>query len=299
MVSGENQAVGPLPGGKTPAGEVRPVRPVRRVAAAGRARPLSAGGRVGYGFAGLAIFFGFWFGVAASHLVSPMFLPGPITVVGTLIHLLTAPYAGHTILQHLSASLLRYGFGVLLAAGVGLPLGLLMGWFRILDDIVTPIFNGLRFIAPLAWVPFAALWFGTGIGGPILVIFTGAFPPVLIAAHRGARLIDPTLLEAAQMLGTPSHRMILEVLLPNAVPSIVSGLRVSAGLGWQSLIGAELIVVSSGIGYMMVQAQAAVDTKVVMAGIIAVGLIGVAVDFLLRLGEGVVRRRYGMTGGAS
>jgi NitT/TauT family transport system permease protein len=256
---------------------------------------LSLSHRIGYGLAGLAGFFGIWFAVSKSPLVSPTFLPNPVTVIATLISLLHTTYAGHTILQHLSASVFRYGCGLVLAAIVGLPLGLLMGWFRVLDDVVTPLFNGLRFIAPLAWVPFAALWFGTGLGGPVLVIFTGAFPPVLINAHRGARLIDDTLIEAAQMLGTPSHRMILEVLLPNAVPSIVSGLRVAAGLGWQSLIGAELIVVSSGIGYMMVQAQDAVDTKVVMAGIVAVGLVGVAIDFLLRLGEGIVRRRYGMT----
>ena len=261
-----------------------------------RSGPLSLSQRIAYGVSGLIIFFGIWFVAAASGLVPPAFLPDPITVLRTLVHLLGAPYAGNTIIQHLTASLMRYGFGVLLAASVGLPLGLLMGWFRILDDIVTPLFDGLRFVAPLAWVPFAALWFGTGIGGPVLVIFTGAFPPVLIGAYRGARLIDPHLVEAARMLGTPSHRMILEILLPNAVPSIVSGLRVSAGLGWQSLIGAELIVVSSGIGYMMVQAQAAVNTKVVMAGIVAVGLIGVVIDFLLRLGEGLVRMRYGLTG---
>lgn len=264
--------------------------------ARGRRQSLSLSSRVLHGIAGLIAFFGIWFAFAKSSLVPTMFLPDPVTVIGTLITLLHSTYAGHTIIQHLSASVMRYGYGVLLSAIVGLPLGLLMGWFRILDDIVSPLFNGLRFIAPLAWVPFAALWFGTGIGGPVLVIFTGAFPPVLIGAYRGARLIDPNLIEAAQMLGTPGYRMILEVLLPNAVPSIVSGLRVAAGLGWQSLIGAELIVVSSGIGYMMVQAQAAVDTKVVMAGIIAVGLVGVAIDFLLRLGEGVVRRRYGMTG---
>ena len=79
------------------------------------------------------------------------------------------------------------------AAAVGVPLGLLMGWFRWLDDIVTPVFDGLRFIAPIAWVPFAALWFGTGIGGPIMIIFSGAFPPCLINAYRGARFVDRTL----------------------------------------------------------------------------------------------------------
>ena len=97
----------------------------------------------------------------------------------------------------------------MLAAAVGVPLGLLMGWFRWLDDIVTPVFDGLRFIAPIAWVPFAALWFGTGIGGPIMIIFAGAFPPCLINAYRGARFVDRTYIEAAQMLGTGNLRTIL------------------------------------------------------------------------------------------
>ena len=257
---------------------------------------LSASARVGLGLLGLAGFFGIWAACSVTGLVSSTFLPHPVSVVGRLANLVANPYAGYTLPEHLAASFFRYGSGLLLAIGVGLPLGLLMGWFRLIDDIVTPIFDALRFIAPLAWVPFAALWFGTGLGGPVLIIFTGAFPPVLIGAYRGARLIDPHLIEAARMLGTPHYRMLTEILLPDAVPSIVSGLRVAAGLGWQSLIGAELIVVSSGIGYMMVQAQAAVSTRTVMAGIIAVGLVGTAIDFLLRLGEGAVRRRYGIIG---
>ena len=261
-----------------------------------RAVRLSASARVTLGLLGLAGFFGIWAACSLTGLVSATVLPDPGSVIGRLIKLLDNPYAGYTLPEHLTASFFRYGSGLLLAAGIGLPLGLLMGWFRLIDDIVTPVFDGLRFIAPLAWVPFAALWFGTGLGGPVLIIFTGAFPPVLIGAYRGARLIDPQLVEAARMLGTPHHRMLTEILLPDAVPSIVSGLRVAAGLGWQSLIGAELIVVSSGVGYMMVQAQSAVATRTVMAGIIAVGLVGTAIDFLLRLGEGAVRRRYGVVG---
>ena len=121
-------------------------------------------------------------------------------------------------------------------------------------------------MAPIAWVPFAALWFGTGIGGPIMVIFAGAFPPCLINAYRGAQLVEPQLIEAAQTLGAGNLRIIREVLLPASLPSIVSGLRVGAGLGWQSLVGAELIVASAGVGYMMVQGQSNLSTPTVMSG---------------------------------
>jgi ABC-type nitrate/sulfonate/bicarbonate transport system permease component len=159
---------------------------------------------------------------------------------------------------------------------------------------VSPIFEGLRFIAPIAWVPFAALWFGTGIGGPVLIIFAGAFPPCLINAYRGARFVDPHLIEASQMLGTSHWRTITEILLPASVPSIVAGLRVAAGLGWQSLVGAELIVAAAGVGFMMVQAQANVSTPTVMAGMIAIGIAGMLIDVLLRHGEALILRRRGL-----
>jgi NitT/TauT family transport system permease protein len=183
---------------------------------------------------------------------------------------------------------------MLLATIVGIPLGLLMGRFRLLDDILSPIFEGLRFVAPIAWVPFAALWFGTGIGGPVMIIFAGAFPPCLINSYRGARFVDPHLVEASQMLGTGHLRTIVEVLLPASIPSIIAGLRVAAGLGWQSLVGAELIVAASGVGFMMVQAQANVSTPTVMAGMIAIGIAGMLIDVLLRHGEAVILRRRGL-----
>jgi NitT/TauT family transport system permease protein len=180
------------------------------------------------------------------------------------------------------------GFG--LAVAIGVPLGLLMGWFRTLDAIVSPLFDALRFVAPIAWVPFAALWFGTGIGGPVLIIFSGAFPPCVINAYRGAKFVEPRLIEAARMLGAGNLRIVVEVLLPSSIPSIVAGLRISAGLGWQSLIGAELIVASSGIGYLMVKGQSNISTAIVMSGMIAIGVVGVAIDVLLRALQARIER---------
>ena len=192
------------------------------------------------------------------------------------------PFVGFTLQTHLLSSLGRFAMGFGLAAAVGIPLGLAMGWFRTLDAIVSPLFDALRFVAPIAWVPFAALWFGTGIGGPVLIIFSGAFPPCVINAYRGAKFVEPRLIEAARMLGVGNLRMVGEVLFPAAIPSIVAGLRISAGLGWQSLIGAELIVASSGIGYLMVKGQSNISTAIVMSGMIAIGLVGASIDILLR-----------------
>ncbi|PTM40999.1 ABC transporter permease [Bosea sp. 124] len=256
--------------------------------------PLRMSEKLAWGVLGLTGFIGLWAALSVLGIVPRQFLPSPVDVVSRFIHLLTTPFAGATLPQHLASSFQRYAYGVLLAAVIGVPLGLLMGWFRWLDDIVTPLFDALRFIAPIAWVPFAALWFGVGIGGPILIIFAGAFPPCLINAYRGARFVEPRLIEAARMLGTGHLRMILEILLPAATPSIVSGLRVSAGLGWQSLVGAELIVAAAGVGFMMVQAQANVATPTVMAGMVAIGLVGMLIDVMLRQGEAWLRRRRGL-----
>jgi NitT/TauT family transport system permease protein len=246
------------------------------------------------GLLGLSLFLGLWTALSVGGVVPRAFLPTPLEVLDRFVTLLSRPFAGGTLPEHLAASFQRFAYGFLLAAFVGIPLGLLMGWFRILDEIVSPIFDGLRFIAPIAWVPFAALWFGTGIGGPIMIIFAGAFPPCVINAYRGAKFVDPRLIEAANMLGTPNFRVIREILLPASVPSIISGLRVSAGLGWQSLVGAELIVASTGVGYMMVQGQANVSTTTVMSGMIAIGIVGLLLDFGLRALEAAILRRRGL-----
>jgi taurine transport system permease protein len=243
--------------------------------------------------AGFVAFFAAWSLMAVSGWVSPQFLPSPLAVLEKFMQLTQVPFVGYTLQQHLWSSFGRFAMGFGLAVAVGIPLGLLMGWFRSLDAIVTPLFDALRFVAPIAWVPFAALWFGTGVGGPVLIIFSGAFPPCVINAYRGAKYVEPRFIEAAQTLGASNWRMITEVLLPASVPSIVAGLRISAGLGWQSLVGAELIVASSGIGYLLVRGQANISTSIVMSGMIAIGLVGFAIDALLRMLERRINRRRG------
>jgi ABC-type nitrate/sulfonate/bicarbonate transport system permease component len=235
-----------------------------------------------YTIAGLLTFLGIWYLAAIAELAPAKFLPMPHQVIARLIQLTHEPFAGGTLGEHMFGSLHRYALGFGLAAIVGVPLGLLMGRFRLLDDIVTPLFDAVRFIAPVAWVPFAALWFGTGIGGPTLIIFSGAFPPCLINAYRGAKGVDIRYLEAASMLGISSYKTITQVLFPAAIPSIIAGLRIGAGLGWLSLVGAELIVASSGMGYLIVKGQSAIATDTVMAGMLAIGAVGVIIDVLIR-----------------
>jgi NitT/TauT family transport system permease protein len=243
-----------------------------------------------YSLAGAAIFLAVWSLLPQAGIVPSALLPSPMAVGKTFFELTQEPFAGHTIQQHLLSSFIRFASGFGLAAAIGVPLGLLMGWYRWLDRAVAPIFETIRFIAPIAWLPFAVLWFGTGIGGPILIIFSGAFPACLINAYRGARLTQGFLIEAAETLGAKPRHIITEVVMPSALPSIVAGLRIGAGVGWQSLIGAELIVVSSGVGYLMVQGQGNLATEKVMAGMVAIGCVGVLIDVALRAAERHFRR---------
>ena len=243
--------------------------------------------------AGLALFFGIWTLAGALELAPRRFLPMPWDVVERALLLTERPFSGQTLQGHLIVSVERYMRGFILAVVVGVPLGLLMGWYRWLDYMVQPVFDSLRFVAPIAWVPYAALWFGTGSGGPTMIIFAGAFPPCLINAYRGARYVEPRFIEAAQTLGASGLRIVREVLLPASLPSIIAGMRISAGAGWQSLIGAELIAANAGVGLMMVRGQAALDTSIVMVGMIAVGAIGLAIDVALRWFESWMTRRKG------
>jgi ABC-type nitrate/sulfonate/bicarbonate transport system permease component len=252
------------------------------VSAVKHQQALSRSEHMRYTLIGTIAFFGVWYLAALLQLAPPKFLPMPHEVLLKLIQLCREPFAGYIVPEHMLSSLKRFALGFGLAALIGVPLGLLMGRFRWLDQIVSPLFDALRFIAPVAWVPFAALWFGTGIGGPILIIFAGAFPPCLINAYRGAKSVDVRYLEAASMLGIGSFKTITEVLFPAATPSIIAGLRIGAGLGWMSLVGAELIVASSGMGYLIVKGQSAIATDIVMAGMIAIGAMGVLIDISIR-----------------
>ena len=187
---------------------------------------------------------------------------------------------------------LRAGF--LLAAAIGIPLGLLMGWFRWLDDIVTPLFDALRFIAPIAWVPFAALWFGTGIGGPIMIIFSGAFPPCLINAYRGAKFVDRSSSRPRACSAPAICARSTEVLLPASVPSIVAGLRVSAG---PRLAIAGRRRADRRLGGRRLhdgEGPEPVSTPTVMAGMIAIGLVGLIDRRRCCAREASIRRRRGL-----
>lgn len=236
-----------------------------------------------------------WSAASLAGYMPPGICPPPWEIAKAGYRLVTTGFAGHTLQVHILSSLGRFAAGFLLAAIIGVPLGLVMGWSTSIRYIVMPFFETFRFIAPLAWIPFAALWFGTGIGGPILIVFSGAFAPCVINAFHGAQLVDPVLLEASRTLGASPLRLSVDVLLPGAFPSILAGLRVSAALAWQSLVGAELIVASSGVGYLMVQGQGSFETSIVFAGMVSIGIVGLIIDAMLRFASNRIGHKWRQT----
>jgi NitT/TauT family transport system permease protein len=242
---------------------------------------------------GVATLFALWAALARSGSASLQFLPGPVAVLREIATLTRVPYSGALLQIHLLASLYKFAAGYVLAAALGVPLGLLMGRFRLLEWAVAPLFEAIRFIPPIAWVPFSILWLGTGILAPTLVIFAGAFSPCVVNSYRGVKLADKALLEAAQTLGAGRWRTLTEILIPVALPDIVAGLRVAAGFGWQSLVGAELIVGSTGLGYMIVQGESNLSSSVVVAGMVTIGVVGAILDYSMRNVELWIRRNWG------
>ncbi|MDQ6640299.1 MAG: ABC transporter permease [Pseudomonadota bacterium] len=244
---------------------------------------------------GIVMFLIAW-SMGAVYIADASTLAGPVEVVKAFFRLMREPFAGSTLAGHVLASLGRFASGFALSALIGLPLGLATGWFHTLDAAMRPAFNTLRFVAPIAWVPFAVLWFGTGFGGPVLIIFAGAFPACVIGAYGGAKLVDTKLVEAARMLGARNLRILLEVILPSAIPALVSALRIAAGNAWQSLVGAELIVASSGVAYIMVRGQMNRTIVVVLVGMLTIGLIGLMLEWIFGALEERIRRRLGSAG---
>jgi NitT/TauT family transport system permease protein len=246
-----------------------------------------------FSFASVALVGTLWSIASLSGYLRESVVPSPWLIAITGYRLIVEGYSGSTLQSHLLVSLERFGGGFALAVAFGIPIGLLMAWSTFFRHAIAPFFETFRFVAPLAWVPFAALWFGAGIGGPLLIVFSGAFAACVMNTFRGAQLVDGSLVEASRMLCASPWRIVVDVLMPGSVPAILSGLRVSAALAWQSLIGAELIAATSGVGYLIVQGQGSLRTPVVFTGMAVIGLIGALIDFFLKLLSDRLGRRYG------
>lgn len=219
---------------------------------------------------------GIWFIITSViRVIPPAFLPSPQNIVTDFFRLLTASYVGHTLIGHTLVSLQIVLGGFLLAVAIGVPLGILMGWFKRIEAVVDPLFQLLRPIPPLAWIPLSLLWFGIGMKSKIFVIWLSAFVPCVINSYTAIRLTDPLLVKAALGLGVKKQRDLLrEVAVPSSLPVILGGVRIGLGSAWMTLVAAELLASNAGLGYMMQMARRALEPSVIILGMLMIGILG-------------------------
>ena len=213
-----------------------------------------------------------WTLLTRLELVSPLFLPSPDRVVSAGI----AMWQDGTLQQHVLASLSRIAKGFLIGSVLGVGLGLLVAEFRTVRRVVTPLVELVRPLPGLAWVPLAIVWFGIGEAGKVFVIAYGTFYPALTNTIDGVKGVKPQLVHCAQSLGANRLRVLVQVLLPAAMPSILTGLSIGMGLAFSFLIAAELVAATTGMGWMIGNARRFFRTDQVVLGMCLIAVFGYA-----------------------
>jgi ABC-type nitrate/sulfonate/bicarbonate transport system permease component len=251
--------------------------------AAGRRRPERAAflGRLAVrlagGVAGFAVLVGVWHLASTSGRFSPVLLPSPSTVWHTGLDL----FHRGSLRTDTLASLKRVAIGFGLGSGFGVVLGVLLGVARPLSWIFRPVLEVLRPIPGIAWIPLAILWFGIGDSSSYFIVAIACFFPIFISAYIAITSVDRRYLEMARSLGVPRWGQALQVMLPAALPRIMTGLRVGLGVAWMTVIAAELVAARSGLGYMIELNRSLLQTSAVLVGMITIGVVGFLMATLL------------------
>ncbi|MDA8480899.1 taurine ABC transporter permease TauC [Citrobacter sp. Awk 4] len=248
--------------------------------------PLSR--QITLSLATLAVILAVWWTVTALQLIGPLFLPPPEQVLQKLITIAGPQgFMDATLWQHLAASLTRVVLALLVAVVIGIPVGIAMALSPTVRGILDPIIELYRPVPPLAWLPLMVIWFGIGETSKILLIYLAIFAPVVMSAMAGVKSAQQVRLRAARSLGASRMQVLWFVILPGALPEILTGLRIGLGVGWSTLVAAELIAATRGLGFMVQSAGEFLATDVVLAGIAVIAVIA----FLLELGLRALQRR--------
>ncbi|EMC8523673.1 TPA: taurine ABC transporter permease TauC [Escherichia coli] len=236
----------------------------------------------------LAVLLTVWWTVAALQLISPLFLPPPQQVLAKLLTIAGPQgFMDATLWQHLAASLTRIVLALLAAVLIGIPVGIAMGLSPTVRGILDPIIELYRPVPPLAYLPLMVIWFGIGETSKILLIYLAIFAPVAMSALAGVKSAQQVRIRAAQSLGASRAQVLWFVILPGALPEILTGLRIGLGVGWSTLVAAELIAATRGLVFIVQSAGEFLATDVVLAGIAVIAIIA----FLLELGLRALQRR--------
>jgi NitT/TauT family transport system permease protein len=232
-----------------------------------------------------------WEGLSRAGVINPMILPAPSRVLMRWIAYLKSG----ELPSDAASSLYRVFIGFLIGTGLALPIGLAMGASRSAYAYLNPLVQVLRPIPPIAFVPLAILWFGLGNPPAFFLISLGAFFPVLMNTIAGVRSVDAIYVRAARNLGANKRALFFRVMVPAALPHIMTGIRVGFGVAFIVVIVAEMIAVNNGLGYRILEAREYFWSDKIIAGMITIGLLGLGIDFALaRLSDYLLRWHRGL-----
>lgn len=232
--------------------------------------------------AGALAFVLLWHLVSQIDGVSRFMLPPPIDVWNAFLRLSTRPYLGGTLWEHTRDSISLALIGWVLAGVIGLPLGVMVGWSEKISRMVMPLFNLIRPIPPIAWIPIVIIWLGVGTTARAFVVFLSAWVPFVLNSAEAVRTVDQVLVRAGRTLGARNRQILTRIVLPTAMPMLVTGSRIALGNAWMTLIAAELLAASSGLGFIALNARRTFDTDVILMAMGVIGLFGAGISFALR-----------------
>jgi len=219
------------------------------------------------------------------HVFPPIALPSPMAVLNALILLLAHGYGGHSLLDDVWISSLRIAIGFVGAVLIGVPVGLLMARIDIVFRTIDPFLQFVRPVPPLAYIPLLVVWFGIGELPKIILILIGTIPVIIIGTISGVKGTPPLRLAVARTLGASQSQIFRHVILPSSLPEIFTAMRIGIGVAWTCLVAAELIAADQGLGWLVQYAGQALQVAIVIVGIIVIGILGYAMELLIRILE--------------
>lgn len=226
-----------------------------------------------------------WWLVTFMGWVKPLFVPSPMAVIAKFLSIWEAGFTGTPFLEHVWISTARVFGAFILACVIGLPLGLAMGMSPFMRGIFDPPIEFYRPIPPLAYLPLMIIWFGIGETSKVLLIFLSVFAPIVLGARSGVKSAAIEQIHAAYSFGATRWQVLRHVILPSAMPEILTAMRIGIGFGWTTLVAAEMVASTKGLGYMVLSASQFLQTPVVIMGIFVIAIIAFAFDLLMRFIE--------------
>jgi taurine transport system permease protein len=223
-----------------------------------------------------------WWLITSFGYIKPLFLPSPGAVIAQFVDVAFDGFGGSTLLEHTLWSLYRVFAAFLLACLTAIPIGIAMGVNRTLRGVFDPPIEFYRPIPPLAYLPLIIIWFGIGDLGKVVLIYLAVFAPLALNARAGVRSVSLEQIHAAYSLGASRLQVIRHVILPAALPEILTGMRIGIGFGWTTLVAAEMVAATAGLGYMVLNAAEFLRSDVVIMGIVVIGVLAYLFDLLMR-----------------